>query len=415
MRNSTKIRLIAAVSGVAILINQGASAQTTPSMEEMWQVIQDQQAQIDALETELAETQVETIEVKKGVETIADAAENNGGSGWYNNTQIGGYGELHYEGGSKDQLDFHRFVLFVGHDFTDNIRFFSELEIEHAIAGDGKVGEIELEQAYIEMDIGENAQIYAGMHLVPIGLINETHEPPTFFGVERNAVEKNIIPATWWEGGIGMNGNIGDSGFSYAAMVSSGLDLNTGNGYKIRSGRQKVGKAKFKSQAFTGRLAYTGIPGLSVASSMYYQPDVTQKAGDAISGEDVSAFLWESHIDAKYKGFGLRALYANWSLDGAEVDASGRDKQSGFYIEPSYKLGVPMGPLEDAQIGVFYRYSDWDNNAGLDNNTGIHRSVFGVNYWPIDDVVLKIDYIIEDKDSGGASKKSMNLGVGYQF
>ena len=415
MSKFTKSLWTAAASGAVILASQGAWAQAAPSMEEMWQVIQAQQARIDSLETELAETQVETIEVKKGVEAIADSVDTSGGAGWYNNTQIGGYGELHYEGGSKDQLDFHRFVLFVGHDFSDNIRFFSELEVEHAIAGDGKVGEIELEQAYIEMDVNDDTHIYAGMHLVPVGLINETHEPPTFYGVERNAVEKNIIPATWWEGGIGLNGNVGDSGFSYAAMVSSGLNLNSANGYKIRSGRQKVGKAKFKSQAYSGRLAYSGIPGLNIASSLYYQPDVTQKVGDSISGDDVSAFLWESHIDAKYKGFGLRALYANWSLDGSDVDASGRDKQSGFYIEPSYKIAVPMGPLDQAQLGVFYRYSDWDNNNGLDNNTGVHRSVFGVNYWPIDDVVLKVDYIIEDKDSGGASKKSMNLGVGYQF
>jgi len=399
----------------AALALSAQAGEVVPSPEEMWKIIQAQQARIDALETELAETQVETFEVKKGVEAIADATETSGGSGWYNNTQIGGYGELHYEGGAKDELDFHRFVLFVGHDFTENIRFFSELELEHAIAGEGKVGEIELEQVYVEMDIGQNAHVYAGMHLVPVGLLNETHEPPTFYGVERNAVEKNIIPATWWEGGVGINGNVGDSGFSYAAMVSSGLNLNTANGYKIRSGRQKVGIAQFKSQAYSGRLAYSGILGLNIASSIYYQPDVTQKVGDSISGEDVSAFLWESHIDAKYKGFGLRALYANWSLDGAEASVSGRDKQSGFYIEPSYKLGVPMGPLDDAQIGVFYRYSDWDNEAGLDNNTGVKRSVFGVNYWPIDDVVLKMDYIIEDKDSGGASNKSMNLGVGYQF
>ena len=403
-------------SALTILCGQSAAAQqTTPNLQEMWRLLQAQQAKIDSLETTLAKAQVETIEVKHSIEAVADAVEDSGSMGWFNDTQIGGYGELHYEGGAKDQLDFHRFVLFFGHDFTDAIRFFSELEVEHAIAGEGKVGEIELEQAYIEMNVGENAQVYAGMRLVPIGLINETHEPPTFYGVERNAVEKNIIPATWWEGGIGVNGSVGDSGFSYAAMVSSGLNLNAGNGYKIRSGRQKIGNAKFKSQAFSGRLAYTGIPGLNVASSVFYQPDVTQNIGDALSGDDVSAFLLETHIDAKFNGFGLRALYAHWSLDGDEVDLLGRDKQSGFYLEPSYKFSIPMGLLVDAQLGIFYRYSDWDNNNGIDNNTGTHRSVFGVNYWPIDDVVLKMDYIIEDKEGSGTSKKSMNLGVGYQF
>ena len=390
--------------------------QSTPSLEEMWQMLQAQQAKIAALETELAQAQVETIEVKRSVESVADAVETGvGAPAMTSNTQIGGYGELHYEGGAKDQIDLHRFVLFFGHDFTDNIRFFSELEVEHAIAGEGKVGEVELEQMFIEMDIGENAQIYGGVHLVPVGIINETHEPNTFFGVERNAVEKNIIPATWWEGGIGLHGNVGDSGFSYDAMVSSGLDLNAGNGYKIRSGRQKTGKAKFNSQAYTGRVQYTGMPGITLASSIYYQPDVTQSAGDSITGNDVNAFLWESHIQAKYRGFGLNALYANWSLDGADVDASGRSKQNGFYVEPSYTFNTPIGYLEEAKLGVFYRYSDWDNNNGLANNTGTYRSVFGVNFWPIDEVVLKMDYVIENKESGGPSKNSMNLGIGYQF
>ncbi|MBL4871273.1 MAG: hypothetical protein JKX72_10005 [Robiginitomaculum sp.] len=404
-----------ALSGIIMSLATSASAQSTPSMSEMWKMLQAQQAKIDNLETELAQAQVETIEVKKSVNSVADAIETIPSGGLGGRTQIGGYGELHYEGGAKDQIDIHRFVLFFGHDFTDNIRFFSELEVEHAIAGEGKVGEVELEQMYLEMDIGESTQIYGGVHLVPVGIINETHEPTTFFGVERNAVEKNIIPATWWEGGIGLHGNVGSTGFSYDAMVSSGLDLNTGNGYKIRSGRQKVGKAKFNSQAYTGRVQYTGLPGVTLASSMYYQPDVTQSAGDSISGQDVSAFLWESHIQAKFNGFGLNALYANWSLDGADVDASGRDKQNGFYIEPSYTFDMSLGYLEGAKLGVFYRYSDWDNNNGIANNSGTHRSVFGVNFWPIDEVVLKMDYIIEDKESGGPSKNSMNLGIGYQF
>ena len=36
------------------------------------------------------------------------------------------------------------------------MRFFSELEVEHSIAGEGKVGEVELEQAYIEWDFAQS-------------------------------------------------------------------------------------------------------------------------------------------------------------------------------------------------------------------------------------------------------------------
>jgi hypothetical protein len=278
------------------------------------------------------------------------------------------------------------------------------------------VGELELEQAYLELDVSEQARLFAGVHLVPVGILNETHEPPTFYGVERNAVEKNIIPATWWEGGIGASGQFGQSGFSWDVMASSGLDLNAGNGYKIRSGRGKVAKQKFNSQAFTARLGYSGIPGVRLASSLYYQPDVTQGNGDSMSGREVSATLFTASVDARRRGFGLRALYANWNLDGADVKLLGRDQQTGFYVEPSYQFALPMGELlPDARFGVFYRYANWDNAAGLDNQTGKTRSVFGGNFWPMDDVVLKLDYILEERDSGGPTVKSLNLGLGYQF
>ena len=123
-------------------------------------------------------------------------------------TVIGGYGELHYNNiEDTESIDFHRFVLFFGHEFTESIRFFSEFELEHALSGDGKPGEVELEQAYIEMDLTESTTLKTGLFLVPVGIINETHEPPTFYGVERNPVEKNIIPATWWEAGAGFNTN----------------------------------------------------------------------------------------------------------------------------------------------------------------------------------------------------------------
>ncbi|PHS28407.1 MAG: porin [Robiginitomaculum sp.] len=417
--------LCASAAGLALSSTPVWAEGQTPSLEKMWQIIQEQQATISKLKEALETTREETTrtqdsveKTQKNVEAVANAVENkasSAGTGWWNRTSLGGYGEMHYQGGAKDQLDFHRFVLFFGHEFNDNIRFASELELEHAFSADGEPGEVELEQAYIEADLNESTQIYGGVHLVPVGLINEGHEPPTFYGVERNAVEKNIIPATWWEGGLGMRGAIGDSGFSYDAMVSSGLELNAANGYKVRSGRQKVAEANFKNQAYTGRLSYSGIPGIKMAGSVYYQSDATQGAGDALTGKGVSALLLTANVDAKWRGFGMRALYANWSLDGAEVDLTGRDKQVGYYVEPSYKFSLPLGAFDTAQLGVFYRYSNWDNNKGLRGNTGINRHIFGANFWPVEDVVLKMDYIIEDRESTIRNLKSLNLGIGYQF
>jgi len=63
-----------------------------------------------------------------------------------------------------------------------------------------------MEQAFLEFDVNDNNSIRAGIILVPIGIINETHEPSTFYSVERNNIEKYIIPTTWREGGVSLTG-----------------------------------------------------------------------------------------------------------------------------------------------------------------------------------------------------------------
>ncbi len=143
--------------------------------------------------------------------------------------RFGGYGELHVNmledqatGESSNILDLHRFVLFFQHDFNERLRFNSELEIEHAYSGDNEPGKVELEQAYVEYDWAPNHNFKAGLFLIPVGILNETHEPPTFYGTERNPVEKYIIPTTWWEGGVSFTGSFADA-FRYDFAAHSGL------------------------------------------------------------------------------------------------------------------------------------------------------------------------------------------------
>ncbi|CAN0513053.1 unnamed protein product, partial [Phaeothamnion confervicola] len=156
----------------------------------------------------------------------------------------------------------------------DRIRLQTELELEHSIAGEGKPGEIELEQAYLEFDVTDRAKVKTGLFLLPIGILNETHEPNTFFGVERNIVETNVIPTTWWEGGVATSYDFG-GGFSADLAAHSGLKVDPAT-FTIRSGRQKVGNATAKDAAYTGRVKWTGMPGVELALSAQYQNDITQ-------------------------------------------------------------------------------------------------------------------------------------------
>lgn len=380
----------------AALFALAGTAQAADSVEitQLKAQLKKQAEQIEQL-TQAVEATVEAVEAKSS------------GSAW-DKLSFGGYGELHYNnldgkngGKDKKQMDFHRFVMFTGYEFSDKLRFFSELELEHSLSGDGKPGEVELEQAYIEYDINNTYTAKAGLFLLPIGFLNETHEPPTFYGVERNNVEKNIIPTTWWEGGAGLMAKY-DNGLSWGAYVHSGLNTSADNKYAVRKGRQKVAEAKAEDLAATVNVKYTGVPGLELGAAVQYQQDVTQGA-DAAAG---SATLFEAHAAYQVENFSVRALYATWSLDGAGPEAIGADEQTGYYIEPSYRI--------NESVGVFARYSNWDNQAGDSSEKGYDQVDVGVNWWLHPQVVIKADYQMQEKESG-EEVNGINLGVGYHF
>ncbi len=365
----------------------------------------------------LAVSDEEFNELKEQFNLLAEQVDENS-QGSSSSTTLGGYGELHYnnwsdgQGNTKKELDFHRFVLFINHEFNDDIRFFSELELEHALAGDDKPGEIEIEQAYIQFDLNDNTNANAGLFLIPVGIINETHEPPTFYGVERNPVEKYIIPTTWMEGGAMLSGFY-KSGFSYDAAISSGLDSGT----NIRAGRQKVAKANASNLAATARVKYTGTPGLELAATVQYQDDMTQDTSDDVG----SAIMAEAHARWNVADFTLTALYANWDIDvkdTASADDRAKDNQNGGYLEASYRLNPAWG--------VFVRQNEWDNGGFVTSgSTSRSQTDIGINYWPHENVVIKADYQMQSdyqqfNSTSGATETiagfdGFNLGLGYQF
>jgi hypothetical protein len=361
--------------------------------EELRKVIAQQQEVLKSLEKRLDETE-------QRLEATADQVESSTSTSLFAKTTIGGYGELHYNNyeDTEAKVDFHRFVLFFGHEFTDKLRFFSEFELEHSIAGEGQAGEVELEQAYVEYDYSDTITTKTGLFLIPVGIINETHEPPTFYGVERNGVEKNIIPATWWEAGVAGNFKLAP-GLAVDAAITSGLKV--GDDYKIRGGRQKVAKASAENLAYTGRVKYTAIPGLELAATLQYQTDLTQSA---IGIDDASAILFQAHAIYQVDNFTVRALYAAWDIDGDEAKSLGRDEQTGWYIEPSYMF--------NEEIGAFARYAEYNNEAGLSSSDAVESTSVGINYYLHENVVLKAD--IEEL-GGSKDSTGFNIGFGYQF
>lgn len=373
------------------------------------------QQQIDELKRQLTHTQSQTVETGARMEAVAELIESQPAlQPATRKTTVGGYGELHYNnldaddpGRDLNEIDFHRFVLFFGHQFNDKTRFYSEFELEHSLVADsggGTPGEVELEQAFIEFDLSQDLHSKAGLFMVPVGILNETHEPPTFFGVERNDVENIIVPATWWEAGAALNGRWG-SDWHWDLALTSGLEMPTtgSNAFRVRAGRQKVAEAIANDSAITGRLRYLGIAGLQVALTVQYQADPTQVANDGLD----SGTLLETHIDYRRAGFGLRALYARWDFSGDAVKAANADRQTGWYVEPSYRL--------NERLGFYTRYEDIEGARGQDR---FDQWELGLNWWLNENVVVKFDYRNREHDLFAQSGRDFNgidLGLGYSF
>ena len=428
MKLLTPAQVIAVVVCTLMLSPARAAA---PDLAQMWKIIQQQQLRIEQLEAKLAssqdqldntkaqfaadtatqETRIEQAEF--AIESTVAAVETVLADSGASDTTIGGYGELHYNDlDNGEEIDFHRFVMLFSHRFSDTVRVHSELEVEHSLAGEGKPGEVEVEQAYVHWDYATNHHAKLGLFLLPVGIINETHEPDTFFGVERNSVEKNIIPATWWEAGLGLSGEIAP-GWGYDVAMHSGLNLDTDSTSasrrsSIRSARQKVAEANGDSFAYTARLRYSGYAGIQWNATLQYQPDLTQGDADGIGIADISATLFETNVTYQRGGFGLRALYANWDIDNdIELLNPGADQQTGWYLEPSYTF--------ENGLGLFTRYGAYDLTAGSSAASDERKQFdLGVNYWIHENVVIKADYQRQDNDSG-TDIDGFNLGVGYSF
>ncbi|MBI3291378.1 MAG: hypothetical protein HYZ73_00995, partial [Elusimicrobia bacterium] len=196
---------------------------------------------------------------------------------------LGGYGEMVYENfrkrkedgtssGKKNQLDFVRFILYAGYKFTDKLLLNSEVEVEHATTDDNK-GEVAVEFAYLEYLWMKPLGVRAGLLLIPMGFLNELHEPPVFHGAKRPNVERNIIPTTWRENGVGIVGNVGS--LAYRSYLVAGLRAvkdadDKIDGFSadsgIRKGRTAGSKSRADDLAWVGRLDYVGFPGALVGA-----------------------------------------------------------------------------------------------------------------------------------------------------
>jgi len=341
-------------------------------------------------------------------------------------TTIGGYGEVHYANlrgrNTPAEVNLRRFVIYLAHTFNDRLAFRSELELEDAkVEPPGAGGEVALEQAFLDYRVSDRVTLRTGLVLVPIGIINETHEPPTFNSVDRPAFDHDVIPTTWREIGVGIVGRLPVAdGWNYRLYLLNGLRADGfSDAEGIREGRQEGREATFANPSFTGRIEWARpAGGLRLGGAFWYGGTT---AGDTLLGTGTfDAPVTVLSADARYdRGpLSVRAVAATISVSDADTinalyGAAVGNRISGGYGEVAYNVLQFLAPQSSQRLNAFVRHERYRTT----DTAALARRVttLGLAYKPTWNTIFKGDYTLLRTEAGTGQAEVLRLGVGYQF
>jgi hypothetical protein len=350
---------------------------------------------------------------------------------------IGGYGEFLYQNfagsrqdgepsGLRNEADLVRAVLYFGYKFDDRWILNTEVEVEHAVSASDKGGEVEVEFAYLDYLFSRSLRARAGLVLIPMGLVNELHEPPTFLGALRPDVEQRLIPPTWRELGAGVYGDAGR--FSYRLYAVNGLNSEGYSAEGIREGSQEGSEAAAENWALTGRLDWTPVAGSLVGVSFFSgnsDQGRSTPAGRSFSGRTT---LCDVHADWKWRGLWLRGLYVRTTVSDAAAineanafkgDESVGRRQWGWYVQAGFDV-LSLRPAARASLTPFLRYERYDTQAqvpsGYARNPENDATLLtaGVVFKPIEPIAVKVDWQ-RRRNAARTGVNQWNVGLGYLF
>lgn len=343
---------------------------------------------------------------------------------------VGAYGEVLYNqpDGSSGELDVQRLVLLFGYRFSDKVQFVTEVEFEH-------VEEVFVEQAFVNYNVANGVNLRGGLMLVPMGIINEFHEPTTFNGTERPGMDNVIVPTTWREIGIGATGRINSISLGYQAYIFNGFKsaesdgaggitglLKGSNG--LRGGRQKGIKSTVSSPTFSAKIDYYGIPGLRLGLSGYFGQTQADDDVKELDGSRIGISMLGFDARYAYRRFTARGQFVNGWLSDTEQYNNLTDQDlgsalQGWYLEGAFNL-IPQGKKQ--KLFAFARYESYDTHARtagtLQRNDAYNRLdiTTGLTYHIVSGVVVKGDYQFRSNaDEGSEVANRLNFGIGVWF
>lgn len=418
-------------------------AQTTADLQLALQQLREQvlqmKAELDALKKqpvtaatgELApdSARTQTMPVPPRPDPPAETAARGGEPG----LSLFGYGELSYtrprQRAAEAVATARRGVLGVAYRFNDRTRFAAELEIENGVVSASDQGEAAFEQLYIEHDLQDGLSAKAGLFLLPIGYLNESHEPTRYHGVTRNLVESAIIPTTWREMGVGLQGRT-DGGLRWNAGVVTSFDLQKWPADSAQTQASPLGAihqegqlARAASAAYYGALNYDGVPGVNVGGSLYSGGIGQQQA--SIPAPHARVNLAEVHAKWQLGQWDLAMLAAQGQFQGvAAFNASAAsasnpvpDRFGGAYAEAAYRLWR-QGDLSLVPFARYERLNTAQGFSGLPPGVAPAREpdtrvlTLGASFYLHPQVVLKVD---SQRYLNNSQLDRVNLGVGFHY
>ena len=346
-------------------------------------------------------------------------------------TVLTGYGELNYNrptrASDKTQLDLRRFVFGLQHRINERTKLVTELEVEHAVTSSSDPGEVAVEQAYIEHQLSPTLAARGGLFLMPAGLLNETHEPTAFYGVERNFVETAIIPTTWREAGAQLVANL-DNGLTLQGGFSTSFDMTKwdaasmdGKESPLGSIHQEAALAKARNFGLFGAANWRGVPGLLVGASLFSGNVSHKQAGY----QSMRVTLGDVHARWTPGRWDLSALYARGQISNTQqLNATLMGNPTlvpkrfdGWYLQGAYKLWQKG----DYAFSPFVRYESFNTarafaylGPGVTPDAARTERVatLGANFWITPSVVIKADY---QRFKVNRDADRFNIGLGWSF
>lgn len=339
-----------------------------------------------------------------------------------------GYGEFSFtqNSGRTDIADAYRAVLYAHYRFDERWSFHSEVELEHASTsaesgGTDEAGEVSLEFGYLEYAIDVAWSLRAGLVLVPLGLVNEDHEPTRFLAATRSLTETRIVPTTWSELGVEAIGTLGCC--EVRGFFGTGLDGEEFGAAGLRDGRQHGNRVAADDFALALRADCDCGFGLRLGAGGFYQ----QAGQDGLARDgttpipELDTGIAEVHAEWRHGPWQARGLFANaFCDDAAEFDAATgeglAERLAGWYCEAGCDVATWWWPDRGVSVIPFVRYERIDTQADVPAGVAADPAMdsrvwtFGVDVKPDDRIVFKVDF-----ENRGDGPDRFHVGMGYVF